>query len=76
MALDWTKDIDSLQASDVEALTADEKKILGRFAVSKTIRGTSPFDPTGVEMAYGSTQRGRILAADVAFALLKGWVKV
>ncbi len=78
MAIDFSKDIRSLTESDLAGLTADELKLLGRLCVSEPIRGTSPFDPDGVEMSYsgnGATQRCRVHPDDVAVATLKGWVR-
>lgn len=78
MAIDWTKDVSTLTASDVEALTADERKILARLTLHAPIYGASPFDPTGVEMTLsgnGATQRARVAAGSVATALLRGWIK-
>lgn len=79
MALDWSKDVRSLQESDLSGLTADEKKILGRLCASEPIYITPASDATGTAMAFsgnGSVQHAYVAAGSVVIAALRGWVKV
>jgi hypothetical protein len=57
VALDWTKDIDSLAEGDLSGLSADELRILGRLAESSPIYIARALDPTATLWSPRATAR-------------------